>query len=64
MADSKVPPTVLTESEKSVLLSSMNMKIASLDRASKGYPVGSSMFLAVREDIQVVKKLIDKIGGM
>lgn len=53
-----------SEIEKGILLSSLNMKVASLDRASKGYTMGSSMYLAVREDIQAVRLLIQKIGSM
>lgn len=55
---------VFTEAESNILLTSLALKIASLDRASKGYTMGSNMYLAVREDIQAVRKLYEKIGGM
>lgn len=62
MAEKNVP--LFTEIEKGIILSSLNMKVASLDRASKGYTMGSSMFLAVRQDIVQVRELIQKIGGL
>lgn len=50
--------------EKAILLQACKMKIASLDRAANGYPLGSNMYMAVREDITAVKRVIDKIGGL
>lgn len=60
MADPKTSP-LFTELELSILRAGLNMRIASLDRVSKTYPTGSSLHLAVREDIQAVKALIAKL---